>query len=314
VPKVKISYSDGLPPIEVSIIKAASAACHWHDQIEVIWVISGALELTESHLSYRLVAGDVFVVNYNEAHRFAAGPDCVIALAHFDHRYFAKDIPHLKEISFAHYCFSRSENPDAALENCRRFLATLYRLLHRERRDAGLAGKLETMMSFFVKLLVDTFQYRYYIKQEGVYRNTLDRSPGLSPEQLRRMQRLTFYIHNNCNESLTLDSVAETEFYSRFTISHFIKKAFGLSFQETVCLSRVVMAERILIDTDFGLDEIATLVGFSNRSQFCDQFKKWHGLPPSLYRKQNKAGAPGNLDIAFPLEEEEIAALLAPYL
>jgi AraC-like DNA-binding protein/quercetin dioxygenase-like cupin family protein len=313
MPKQKIQYKSGLPPISVEVMKVSSSACHWHEHLEVIWVLSGHIDLFESHLMYHLYAGDVFVVNYNEAHRLVAGSNAVLAFVHIDHSYFAKEIKDLKKITFAHGCFSKAPQQNDALANCHRFIITLYQLLNASTPSASTARKLDSMTVFFLKMLISIFQYRYYVKEDGVYRSILNRSPDLSLDQIQRLQRLTYHIFNNCNDKLNLDRVAETECYSRFYISHFIKKAFGLSFQETVCLSRVVMSERILLDTGFSIDEIATFVGFSNRSQYCNQFKRWHGIPPSQYRKENSQGASGNEDVMFHLEETLIREIFDEY-
>jgi AraC-like DNA-binding protein len=162
-----------------------------------------------------------------------------------------------------------------------------------------------------MKLLVDTFQYIYYVKEDGRYLDRLYRT-DLTPKQMERIHRITWYIYMNCGEKITLDQLARTEFYSRFHISHFIKRAFGLSYQETLSLSRAVVSERILLATDFNLDQVAALAGFSTRSQYCNHFKRWHGISPARYRKENAAGAQGNLDITFPVSHQAAQALLSP--
>jgi len=177
-------------------------------------------------------------------------------------------------------------------------------LLNREKPDKGLIMRIEPLAHSFIQHLIDTFQYSHYKKSGDTYRAAIDKSADLSQDQLRRLHQLTHYIYMNSSNKLTLDEVADTVFYSKFYISHFIKKAYGLSFQETLCLSRVTISERLLIGTDFTMDNIAAMTGFSTRNQYCQQFKKWHGITPSHYRKENSPDNPVNTDLIFPSDYE----------
>jgi xylan 1,4-beta-xylosidase len=315
MPAKEIGYTKGEAPVHIEIQKVRSLATHWQDGLEVVWVLSGRIDLYETHLMYHLSEGDVFVVNYNEPHKLLApeGEEATVAFIYLDVDYFTTAVPYLREVNFAHYYFSKTRDVNTALENIYRFIASIYFLQSQPVRDERYQSKLDSLAVFFVKVLVDTFRYSYYEKKDGQYYNMLDRSPNLTHDQILRLQRLTYYIWTNSQNSLSLDDLANTEFYSRFYISHFIKKAYGLSFQETVALTRVVSSERLLIDTDYSLDRIADLVGFSNRSQYCSQFKRWHGMPPSQYRKENKPGAQGNADIVFPVDAKEAENLLSAY-
>ena len=284
--------------------------CHWHDALEIIWVVSGEVAMKESNLLCHLKQGDVYVVNYNETHKISTdnGP-ATLACVHIDYRYFTKYIPNLKEISYSHYFFSKNLNLEDALDNCRGFIKELWRLVRAGGFDEGMNKKIESAAHSFLLLVIDTFQYVYYEKHNDTYRDFIDKSNNLSHEQLQRLHRLTHYIYTHCHDKLTLDDVAGTEYYSRFYVSHFIKKAYGLSYQETVCLSRVMISERLLIGTGNNMDSIAGMVGFSTRNQYCRQFKKWHGISPSQYRKENSPEHSGSKDIISECDEKRIKEL-----
>jgi len=293
-------------------MNVANMGCHWHDALEIIWVLSGEIAMKESNLLCNLKQGDIYVVNYNETHKISTdGEPAVIVSVHIDYRYFTKYIPNLKEISYTHYFFSKNLELEDSLENCRRFIKELYRLYFSGVPAEDRNKKIEAITRSFLILIIDTFQYVYYEKRDNTYHDFLDRSNNLSHEQLKRLHRLTHYIYTHCHDKLTLDDVAGTEYYSRFYVSHFIKKAYGLSYQETVCLSRVMISERLLIGTDYNMDSIAVMVGFSTRNQYCRQFKKWHGISPSQFRKENSPGSPGSKDVIFNCDEAQINRLLA---
>ncbi|MDR2486799.1 MAG: AraC family transcriptional regulator [Clostridiales Family XIII bacterium] len=308
----------------MELLDMRGEACHWHDPLEVVWVLRGRLCLQEANMRYHLRQGDIYVVNYGETHRLAAEDDEGVLLArlYIDVEHFTKHIPNLKEISFAHYCFSDAPNPYEALADCRQYLHSIFGLLAgdgaqgSERNGVGRNGTerngaVEQETAALLDRLVDTFQYIYYVKEEGGrYMDVLARS-GLTSEQMRRLHHITYYIYMNCQEKLTLDDVARAEFYSKFHISHFIRRAFGLSYQDTLMLSRAIVSERLLLGTDRNLDQIAADVGFSTRSQYCQQFRRWHDMSPAQYRKENAPGAPGNRDAYVPVGMEVLEGWMA---
>ena len=310
--KKEITYQTGAPPISINVVNAATIGCHWHDDIEIIWVLEGEITVKESNLLCHLKQGDVYVVNYNETHKISADSNtAVIAIAHIDYHYFSKYISNLNEISFSHYYFSTDLNIDGPIKNCHNFIRELYPLVNNQNFNEQIHAKIETLTHSFLNLLIDTFQYVYYEKHEDGYRDFLNKSNNLSIEQIERLHRLTHYIYANCHDKLMLEDIAKTEFYSKFYVSHFIKKAYGISYQETLCISRIMISERLLIGTDYNMDTIASMVGFSTRNQYCQQFKKWHGITPSQFRKENSPGSPGNIDLLSPCDETLIKELLA---
>ena len=184
--------------------------CHWHDALEIIWVVSGEVAMKESNLLCHLKQGDVYVVNYNETHKISTdnGP-ATLACVHIDYRYFTKYIPNLKEISYSHYFFSKNLNLEDALDNCRGFIKELWRLVRAGGFDEGMNKKIESAAHSFLLLVIDTFQYVYYEKHNDTYRDFIDKSNNLSHEQLQRLHRLTHYIYTHCHDKLTLDDVGQ---------------------------------------------------------------------------------------------------------
>ena len=295
----------------MEILKVTNIARHWHDCLEVVWVIDGELNVIESNILFQLKTGDVYVTNYNETHKyFASNEAATIAILHIDHNYYKEDIPNLEMISFSHYCFSNNFDVTESLKNIRMLLVSLYRLFDINYKSHKAQEKIKTLMNSLMLILIDTFQYIYFKKTDDGYTEMLDNSINLTKDQIDRIHRLTGYIYFNSAVKLTLDDLAKSEYYSRFYISHFLKKAYGLSYQETLSLARISCSERLLLGTDKSLEEIAGEVGFSNRSHFSQHFKKWHGMPPSQFRKENAPGAPGSTDIVFPLDEASIDRLL----
>jgi AraC-like DNA-binding protein len=64
----------------------------------------------------------------------------------------------------------------------------------------------------------------------------------------------------------------------------------GTTFRALLEESRGALAERLLGDERMSLGEIAERLGFSDLSSFSQAFKRWRGVPPSVFRAARSAG------------------------
>ena len=95
------------------------------------------------------------------------------------------------------------------------------------------------------------------------------------------------YMSENCN-SITLAQVAEHFHYSTTYISKSIHRASGKTFTELLNSFKMEKATYYLKNSDFSIEKISLLLGYSERSTFDKTFKKYHGKTPIQYRKSSK--------------------------
>jgi len=63
----------------------------------------------------------------------------------------------------------------------------------------------------------------------------------------------------------------------------------GLTYREVLRQAQTTLAQKLLIDSDFSIAEIAFLTGFSEQSTFSRAFKRWVGQAPAQFRQQRSA-------------------------
>ena len=93
------------------------------------------------------------------------------------------------------------------------------------------------------------------------------------------------YLYAHSSEKLSLSQVAEVFSLSDSALSKQIAEQTGLSFPRLVSSIRIEKASDYLIYTDLTLDEIASLVGFTDAPHLSRHFSQRAGIPPNQYRK-----------------------------
>ena len=92
------------------------------------------------------------------------------------------------------------------------------------------------------------------------------------------------YISDHCN-TVTLEEVANYFHYNANYISRFIQKQLGKTFTKLLNDFKMNKAKHYLHESDFAIDKISSLLGYSDRASFEKAFKKHFKLTQAQYRK-----------------------------
>ena len=74
---------------------------------------------------------------------------------------------------------------------------------------------------------------------------------------------------------------------NKFYLSHTFSKYLGMSPITYLIQRRLQISKDLLTQTDYSIAEIAASTGFASQSYFSQIFKKFTGISPNQYRKQN---------------------------
>lgn len=94
------------------------------------------------------------------------------------------------------------------------------------------------------------------------------------------------YIELHYMDNLYLDQIAEVTETSPKYFSNYFKKTFGVNYVEYLNKVRLTHAREMLKETSLSVAEIGERTGYLNASTFTTTFKKYYGISPSEYRKQ----------------------------
>lgn len=103
-----------------------------------------------------------------------------------------------------------------------------------------------------------------------------------------RIWKARNFIHEHCNEELSLGKVAEVSNTSANYLSEKFKEATGINFVKYVARARYEKAATLLREADLRVSEIAFASGFQSLSQFNRVFKKFSGKSPTEFRAETR--------------------------
>jgi AraC-like DNA-binding protein len=261
---------------------------HMHpDVMEIICILEGSVGISDSSLSYRLDAGDVYIFNANDPHCIRnISDDNTILFLYIDINHYKDYFANLKKM----YFICDSYRKDAQLEDELIYIRFLMAgILYRYEANRLSGAQIEENARLLVKFFIDNMQFYTYERDEFNHLEiTKRREPMPKNAQLTRIYHIVDYIYDHFREKMQLKDIAGQEYLTTYYLSHFIRQACGLTFHELLSLARCEEAEKQLGATNRSIDAIAADVGFSGRKHLGIQFRKWYRMLPSEYRRKRR--------------------------
>ena len=123
----------------------------------------------------------------------------------------------------------------------------------------------------------------------GILINTLrygSKKERLVGESADKVQMIAKYISEHYNDEITLTMAANMAYLEKTYFSKRFKSLTGFGFQEYLLQTRILAAEKMLLETNITISKISESCGFSCSNYFGDVFRRYKGISPSEYRKK----------------------------
>jgi AraC-like DNA-binding protein len=276
-----IHFKNGLP-VDAFLSTVENIPLHIHQSLEFIMVMEGTLELREAYQSQILNDGDIHIFNPPDLHSLTglSKTNCVLTL-YIDLNYLTKFNSAIKHMSFLCDCDNQK---GSSIELLRHMLADIY--FHFNDNTYGNTDRLDDDLGSLVTLLLDSFQlFRWLPDGSDHFFYGCPQEFHVNAFHAERIHSVQDYIYNHYAENITLSGLAQHEYLSTYYLSHYIRQATGLSFQQWLSSVRSEFAEKLLVSTNKTISEIALEVGFASTKYLISHFKKWYGCTPSKYRE-----------------------------
>lgn len=275
-------YTDGRPYFFHQTVVAEGHRellyAHWHPEMEILWICSGAMEFYAEHQHFHLEKGDYMILPPSRIH------------------YGLSD--HGRACSFCAFVFTPTWLFNTQNWPCQEkyLLPFLYHgqestlcLRADSIRNQSIFDELQQIFSFsktapeiceldLMAHLLFLWKHLFSVcfqPQEHLWNHA-------SPDD--RISGSIDYIHQNYTQDITLELLADRCCLSREHYSRCFKRFTGFSPFDYLNRYRVMQSCLLLQNTTKKIAEVAMLSGFNNVSYYNRQFLRWIGATPSAYR------------------------------
>ncbi|HBG38327.1 MAG TPA: AraC family transcriptional regulator [Clostridiaceae bacterium] len=292
-------------PINISFVSVNYYPIHWHDSIEIMFVLKGAIDVAIETQTYHVKENEIEIINCDEAHTLKNGAkDNKILIFYIDPDFFERYYDDVRNVFF--YTNS-SEQGAHEMEKYYILKKYLSKLLYEfVEQQEGYEDSIQNILVELLYHLINNFHQLIY-EEESLKEDEV---------QFERYDRIVKYVYNNYMNKISLQDIAKKEYLSSNYLSSKIKDAMGYNFNDFLNLTRVEESIKLLLDTDKTISEISDEMGFSHVRYFNKHFKRYYKCTPMQFRKKYKAdgGKYEGLKKVKELDIKEAADAVSPYL
>ena len=120
--KERIVYKNELP-VNVITANIEEYPIHFHDDMEVVYVLEGSVIMRNGYYTYTLRQGDIYILNDREMHSFeSTGEDNMVMMLQLDLTYFSRYYDNLKNNFFV---TDTEDDNDESLDVLKNILARI---------------------------------------------------------------------------------------------------------------------------------------------------------------------------------------------
>lgn len=245
---------------------------HFHDWIEIIYIVRGELEFFDNNRAINLKENDLMVVNSMSIHstRCLRGNTAILLQIPVD--FIKKYMPDIQQYRFNVMMKDNTSDVRTAANRLKSIIQEMF--MSYELKEHGYIFQCYSLLFEMLRILVTTFS------------DKLDSSVQIKSERnMRRMKEIMDYINLHYMEELPLGNVAEMAGLNSVYFSRFFKEQVGITYLEYLNTVRIEHIYQDLLNTDWLIKEIQERHGFYNHKLFMRMFKKAYGCTPSELRK-----------------------------
>ncbi len=251
---------------------------HQHDFYEVYYFISGNVEYNVEGKSYHLKKGDILLINPLELHQPRIGPD---------QSDYERIVLWVDKNYLASLC-SNETSLTRCFDNTNPNHSNLLRLSRKQQDYLG--GRLTELLeesaceNYGSELACRASLTRLLLELNRISFSRKD-SEQSSKADSPLVSEVVEYINEHYCEKLSLTSVAERFFVSKYYLSHIFNSVVGTSLHRYITLKRLIHAKQML-SSGIRPTTTAQNCGFNDYAGFYRAFVSEFGVTPKEYQEK----------------------------
>lgn len=248
---------------------------HWHDDMEIVYLLAGSMEVEDGDSRRILQADDFVIINSRDIHSTRCIGHARTLLLQFPINFLRANIPDYDTIRFEGY-----EQPFLSPEQneMRKLLlavAGLYEKRNQEGFRLAFLGHLYTILYTLVR------DFKRIVSPQALLK---------TEKNLARLSTITSYVDAHYTQPLSVRQAASLIHVGEEYFCRYFKKYMGITFLDYVMQVRIQHIDHDLLHTDLPVAEILERNGVSNYKAFLLKFKQLYHMSPRQRRETASAG------------------------
>lgn len=247
---------------------------HWHNEFELIWVLSGEFDLVVNEKTFKLKQGDSALISSGAVHAGFCF-DCVYECIVFDYEAICQK--NFTELSKTLEYLDNMENQVKLIENGNDLSKISEKIFDLFRKGHLKSSKRLQALGCCFELLgeiIDNFP--------------INEAATAQDKNINRMKDILTYIRQYYGENISLEDLSKKADLNPKYLCQLFKKLTGKTPIDYLIYYRVECACEQLIFTENSITEIALSCGFNDISYFIKKFSQLKDLTPLKYRERNR--------------------------
>ena len=253
---------------------------HWHEDIEIIYLVEGSVKVGISNDIFNLNLGDILFIGSGAVHCF------------FEER-------ELSTRAVIQYRLSIYDTFLYGDEDTKTIRPTFNKSMHLT-PGTQIHALMEKQIQGLIKEHSEGKEgYKLFLKGRlydlaGILLRYMPKSEyskeaeSHQMERLKRLDKVFQYVEKNYQHSINLEKISEVAGFSKYHFSRFFKENAGVTFLDYLNNFRITKAEWLLLYDKGSILEVAFKSGFNSVKTFNRLFKYLKGCAPMEYRKSIK--------------------------
>ncbi len=260
-------------PFRTYFAKCIEHDCDVHNEIELIWLIKGNATVNCNNRVYHLNDQSIFMIYMNQQHSVKTSEGSILISFRFKKEHLELNNFAFENIPFTNRIYTFKELSDR-YHAVPLLITQIIKLLIEPFASPSIRYKIIGYYNMFLYEL-----YHMMLKEKYLDVKTRNSDPFLI-----RIHTLVEYIYEHAHEKITLDALSKLTNVSTYRLSHFIKDSLGISYSEFLQNTRFDNALWHLENTDYLVQDIAKLCGFSDTKYLNQMMKGRYNMTASKYR------------------------------
>lgn len=273
-------------PLECSIsygVEPEYRMLHWHQEMEINWILRGTGKQVINGNIYPCEAGDIFLINNDEIHMCYDDVGLEMMVLMFDPTLLWNSSSHLRDYAYLQPFFScsgafqnRIDGNEPEAERLRQILEEVQEEYTNE--ASGYQLMIKSLLMQFLTWIIRN----YFSKQQP--------EKGLSVRAAGKVEAVMQYLDEHYAEPISLEALAAAQKINRSYLCSIFRTMTAVTPMEYLIRRRIGAAKQLLVETEENVLTISEQCGFGSLSNFNHQFKALTGCSPRVYRNLKREG------------------------